>query len=74
MTGGRKHNRFLIGGSWIIALQALELDRTHCVALQFWRAPYAPGTVAAVGAVETTGVFGFDWALVWRDKRSGLGR
>jgi lipopolysaccharide exporter len=70
MTRARTHNRLLVGGSWLIALQAVErlLGVASIAILARLLTPTDFGVVAVamtvVAAVEITSAFGFDWALV----------
>jgi lipopolysaccharide exporter len=70
MTGAGTRNRLLVGGSWLIAVQAVErvfgLVSVAIVARVLTPTDFGVVAVAmtVVAAVELTSAFGFDWALV----------
>ena len=70
MTPAQTHNRLVVGGSWLIALQAVErlIGVVSVAILARLLTPTDFGVVAVamtvVTAVELMSVFGFDWALV----------
>jgi O-antigen/teichoic acid export membrane protein len=70
MTAAWTHNRLLVSGSWLIALQAVErlIGLVSVAILARLLNPKDFGVVAVAGTVvalvELTSAFGFDWALV----------
>jgi lipopolysaccharide exporter len=70
MIGARTHNKVLVGGIWLIALQAVErlIGLASVAILARLLAPTDFGVVSVamtvVAAVELISAFGFDWALV----------